>query len=129
MDSQRDESPPWFNSQMDTQRDDYDSPEWGSPQLPTLRDKSPEWDKTTASIASLSSDDLHESRPNRWRGPKSTWRGLTQNDRSVHTALEKLRNGDLAVHLYNAFALKGKRRVIGDKGELVSYNPTSGSSG
>ncbi|SPO02423.1 uncharacterized protein DNG_05096 [Cephalotrichum gorgonifer] len=85
------------------------------------RDESPEWDKTTASIASLSSDDLNDSRPNRWRGPKSTWRTLTQEDRSVYEGLEASRRGDLAVHLYDAFALKGKRRKIGDEGELGDY--------
>ena len=85
------------------------------------RDESPEWDKTTASIASLSSDDLYESRPNRWRGPASTWRTFTHEDRSVYEALEARRRGDLAVHLYNAFALRGKRRRIGNQGELVSF--------
>lgn len=89
--------------------------------MTTQRDESPEWDKTTASIASLSSDDLYNSRPNRWRGTRSTWFTLTREDRSVHETLEARRSGDLAVHLYNAFALrKGKRRRIGSQGELVS---------
>lgn len=87
------------------------------------RDESPEWDKTTASIASLSSDDLHDSRPNRWHGHRSTWRTLTQDDRAVYDALKARRNGDLAVHLYNAFALKGRRLRIGGQGELVSCSP------
>lgn len=92
------------------------------------RDESPEWDKTTASIASLSSDDLYNSRPNRWRGTRSTWLTLTREDRSVYETLEARRNSDLAVHLYNAFALKkGKRRKIGNHGELVSLcNPALG---
>lgn len=38
----------------------------------------------------------------------------------MYEALEARRRGDLAVHLYNAFALKGKRRRIGPGGELVS---------
>lgn len=93
------------------------------PLIPSSRESSPEWDKTTASIASLSSDELYDSRPNRWRGPRSTWRTFTQEDRSVYEALEARRRGDLAVHLYNAYALKGKRRRIGASGELVSLRP------
>lgn len=104
---------------MSSSRDS--SPEWEKkPQISDLRDSSPEWDKTTASIASLSSDELYDSRPNRWRGPRSTWRTYTQEDRSVYEALEARRRADLAVHLYNAFALKGKRRRIGAGGEVVS---------
>ena len=89
------------------------------------KDEAPEWDKETASIASLSSDELHESRPNRWRGPRATWDALTEEDRSVYETLEARRRGDLAVHLYNVFALKGKRRQIGDQGEIVSLSNPS----
>jgi hypothetical protein len=92
------------------------------------RDASPEWDKTTASIASLSSDDLSTSRPNRWRGPQSTWKTLTRDDRAVYDSLEAQRSGDLAVHLYDAAALHGRRRKIGDDGELVSFAPPAVSS-
>ena len=78
-----------------------------------------EWDKNTDEIRSIDSEELHETRPNRWTGPGSTWRKLTAEDRAVHAALEGLRNRDLGVHLYNAFALKQKGRR-GGPGEEVS---------
>ncbi|OIW23932.1 hypothetical protein CONLIGDRAFT_116059 [Coniochaeta ligniaria NRRL 30616] len=65
-----------------------------------------EWDKYTDEIRSIASEDLHETRPNRWTGPASTWRKLTAEDRQTYAALEAVRNRDLSVHLYNAFALK-----------------------
>jgi hypothetical protein len=60
--------------------------------------------------ASPSSDDTI-SRPNRWRGPGSSWQTLTEPDRQTWRALENVRRADLGVHLYNAFALRrGFRR-------------------
>lgn len=44
--------------------------------------------------------------PNKFKGPKSTWRQLTERDRMVHTSMTKLRDQDLSAHLYNAHALK-----------------------
>lgn len=52
------------------------------------------------------SDELHETRPNRWTGAPSTWRTYTEEDRQTYIALEALRNNDLSSHLYNAFALR-----------------------
>jgi hypothetical protein len=57
-------------------------------------------------IASIASEDLHEHRPNRWRGPKSTWLGLTEEERTVWQTMRRIDDRDLGVHLYNAFALK-----------------------
>jgi hypothetical protein len=57
------------------------------------------------------SDELHDTRPNRWRGQPSTWRGWTEADRQTWTALENERKGDLAVHLFNAFGLRRGFRV------------------
>jgi hypothetical protein len=76
-----------------------------------------EWDKYTDEIRSIDSEELHETRPNRWTGPGSTWRKLTAEDRAVHAALEAVRHRDLALHLYNAFALKmgGHRCGPGDE--------------
>ncbi|KAK0659718.1 hypothetical protein QBC41DRAFT_286947 [Cercophora samala] len=66
-----------------------------------------EWrDLSTASIASLASDELHERRPNRWKGQPSTWRNWTKNERKTWESIENVRKGDLSVHLCNAFALK-----------------------
>ncbi|KAL8382508.1 hypothetical protein RB595_006336 [Gaeumannomyces hyphopodioides] len=70
-----------------------------------------DWDLDTDDVRSISSSDLYEARPNRWRGPRSTWRDLTEADRLDHDALVSLRNQDLAVHLYNAFMLKRRRRL------------------
>lgn len=54
--------------------------------------------------------DLEDARPNRWTGPTSTWLKLTAHDRGIVDGLEKTRNADLALHLYNAFVLR-KRMV------------------
>ena len=56
-------------------------------------------------------DEEEESRPNRWPGPASTWQTHTALDRQTWRALENVRRGDLAVHLYNAFGVRrGLRR-------------------
>lgn len=71
-----------------------------------------EWDKSTSDIQSEDSDELFDSRPNRWRGPPQSWRTLTEQDRLTYNALERLRHQDLSVHLYNAFALKKRPRLL-----------------
>ncbi|KAK8074727.1 RNA polymerase I specific transcription initiation factor [Apiospora hydei] len=53
-----------------------------------------------------SSDEDGHNRPNRWHGPSSTWLDMTSQEIATSVALEDIRNRDLAVHLYNAFALK-----------------------
>lgn len=78
--------------------------------MASSQDEESEWDKSTSEIQSEDSEDLFESRPNRWRGPPQSWRTLTEEDRLTYDALEKLRNQDLSVHLYNAFALKNLPR-------------------
>lgn len=65
-----------------------------------------EWDKSTSEIQSEDSDDLYEARPNRWKGPPQSWRSITEEDRLTYNALEKVRNRDLSLHLYNAYKLK-----------------------
>lgn len=64
------------------------------------------------------SDDSNGSdeRPNRWSGPPSTWQQLNSAEIDTLTALNEIRNQDLSVHLYNAFALKHRydRRKIRD---------------
>ncbi|KAL2259752.1 hypothetical protein VTK26DRAFT_6456 [Humicola hyalothermophila] len=71
-------------------------------------------DLSPASLASLASDDLHETRPNRWRGHPSTWLGWTERERRAWTALEHVRREDLAVHLYNAVGLRKGWRWVDD---------------
>lgn len=70
-----------------------------------------EWDKSTSEIQSEDSDELFNTRPNRWRGPQQSWRTLTEEDRLTYNAFERLRNEDLSVHLYNAFALRQAPRL------------------
>ncbi|KAJ4290775.1 hypothetical protein N0V88_006524 [Collariella sp. IMI 366227] len=55
---------------------------------------------------STSSTDLHNTRPNRWRGHPSTWLEWTEKDRDVWTALKNVRGEELAVHLYNVAGVK-----------------------
>jgi hypothetical protein len=87
-----------------------------------------EWDKDTDEINSLASDELHETRPNRWTGAPSTWYALVEQERTAHRALETARNGDLALHLYNVFALKNGLRAeacVPDPAMVCSYSSYS----
>ncbi|EFY86666.1 hypothetical protein MAC_07264 [Metarhizium acridum CQMa 102] len=68
------------------------------------------WDLDTDEIASVASEDLYENRPNRWKGPKSTWREFTREERLLWRSMQQLVDKDLAVHLYDAFALKRQGR-------------------
>jgi hypothetical protein len=68
------------------------------------------------------SDSLVEQRPNRYKGHPSTWRGLTQQERSIAFSLDQQRNEDLAMHLYNAHALKQRAQ---DPKKLTTANPWS----
>lgn len=68
------------------------------------------WDLDSDEIASITSEDLHTHRPNRWKGPKSSWRTLTEEDRLLWQSMKSLQDQDLAVHLYDAFALKRRGR-------------------
>ncbi|KAI6374801.1 hypothetical protein MCOR25_003065 [Pyricularia grisea] len=74
---------------------------------------SSEWDLDTDDVRSISSTELREARPNRWKGPASTWRALTEQDRLTHEAFVSLRNQDLSAHLYTAFALKRRGQMQG----------------
>ncbi|KAK3382513.1 hypothetical protein B0T24DRAFT_587261 [Lasiosphaeria ovina] len=76
-----------------------------------------DWDLDTDEIRSLDSEELHERRPNRWTGAPSTWASWTRQDRKTHAALETATAQDLAVHLYNAAALKRGRLGQQDEDE------------
>ncbi|RFU76388.1 hypothetical protein TARUN_5880, partial [Trichoderma arundinaceum] len=67
---------------------------------------SPEWDLDSDEIASVTSQDLHDNRPNRWTGAQRTWQRMTAEERRLWQSMEAVEDQDLAVHLYNAFALK-----------------------
>ncbi|KAF4784419.1 RNA polymerase I specific transcription initiation factor [Colletotrichum scovillei] len=66
------------------------------------------WDLDTDEIRSVDSEELYETRPNRWKGNKATWNTYTQEERLLHRSMEQVRNRDLSVHLYNAFALRNR---------------------
>ncbi|KAM7222203.1 hypothetical protein V8F06_002475 [Rhypophila decipiens] len=70
-----------------------------------------DWDKTVSEINSIASEELHETRPNRWIGYPSTWRKYTDKDEKVWYTLEKARMDDLAVHLYNCHVLRHNARI------------------
>ncbi|KAM5355396.1 hypothetical protein ACJ41O_002042 [Fusarium nematophilum] len=77
------------------------------------------WELDSDEIASIASEDLHQHRPNRWTGPKSTWRALTEEDRLLWQSMKQLQDQDLAVHLYNAFALKRRGRHAGAAQDMM----------
>ena len=51
-------------------------------------------------------------RPNRFTGAPSTWRKYTESERRIAQSLEDMRARDLFVHLFNAFALKQRARML-----------------
>jgi len=55
-------------------------------------------------------DDEVPARPNRFDGPPQTWQSYTEADRQIADSLDQLQETDLAVHLYNAHALKRRLR-------------------
>lgn len=71
---------------------------------------SPEWDLDSDEIASVTSQDLHDNRPNRWAGTQRTWQRLTAEERRLWQSMEAVEGQDLAIHLYNAYALKRRGR-------------------
>lgn len=87
-----------------------------------------EWELDSDEIASATSEDLHNNRPNRWTSPKSTWRELTQEERRLWQAMRQLQDQDLAAHLYNAFALRRRGKDPDTKQDLViktvSFSPS-----
>lgn len=60
--------------------------------------------------SSADSAELRATRPNRWTGAPSTWRGLTEGDRAVWEAMEGGRKKELGVHLVGAWGVRGGRR-------------------
>ncbi|KAL1899352.1 hypothetical protein Cpir12675_001468 [Ceratocystis pirilliformis] len=46
------------------------------------------------------------SRPNRWEGSSSTWRGLTADERNLVESLDQQRDLDLSVQLFNVHVLR-----------------------
>lgn len=83
------------------------------------------WDLDTDEIRSVDSEELYETRPNRWKGNKATWNTYTQEERLLHRSMEQLRNRDLSVHLYNAFALRNRAvrpSAAGEPNDAVRFD-------
>lgn len=96
--------------------------------LPTMASPSDddEWDKDTPEIQSEDSDYLYENRPNRWRGDPRTWLSITEEERLTYYALERVRNQDLSLHLYNAWALRQRQAsaAAGEDSNQEEVRPT-----
>ncbi|KAK4456843.1 hypothetical protein QBC42DRAFT_51488 [Cladorrhinum samala] len=73
-------------------------------------DEDDEWSPSTPSIHSADSGELHETRPNRWKGHPSTWRTWTKNERRVWQGLEGTRKKDLGIHLFNVWGVRNGYR-------------------
>ncbi|KAI1414074.1 RNA polymerase I-specific transcription initiation factor-domain-containing protein [Hypoxylon sp. FL1857] len=73
-------------------------------------------DESSEYVPGDDSEDSFEEdeRPNRWRGPKSKWLYLNNEEITTLTALKEIHDRDLSVHLYNAFALKQRHRRAKD---------------
>lgn len=54
---------------------------------------------------------ISPSRPNKFRGPPSTWRNWTAPERDIVAGLDQLQAKDLSVHLYNSFKLRQSNRI------------------
>ncbi|VUC37743.1 unnamed protein product [Clonostachys rosea] len=80
------------------------------------------WDLDKDEIDSIASDELHQNRPNRWTGPKSTWRTLTEEERLLWQSMKRLDDQDLAIHLYNTFALKKRGKHPETAQDLIVQN-------
>ncbi|KAI0126610.1 hypothetical protein BJ170DRAFT_629334 [Xylariales sp. AK1849] len=63
-------------------------------------------DSSSDDHSATSDYDSEADRPNRWEGPSSTWQDMNRAEINTFTGLNEIRNRDLSVHLYNAFALK-----------------------
>ncbi|MCJ1443184.1 MAG: hypothetical protein MMC23_003682 [Stictis urceolatum] len=63
------------------------------------------------------SDEERLPRPNDFKGPKSTWREWTAEERQIATSLDQLQARNLGVHLYNTHNLRLRARALRAKAE------------
>lgn len=124
-------SPPFRPAQQPADQDyaqredtDFDSasehlPDAPSDESPTIQSFQRESSLVDDSLANQFSgeDNLDEdsaalpSRPNKYRGPPSTWRNWTAPERDLGASLDQLQAKDLSVHLYNSFKLRQRNRI------------------
>lgn len=67
------------------------------------------------------------SRPNKFRGPPSTWRNWTAPERDLAASLDQLQAKDLSVHLYNSFKL-GRSSRTRDPGRRAQVSKELGEA-
>ncbi|KAH3972418.1 hypothetical protein HBH64_130100 [Parastagonospora nodorum] len=77
---------------------------------PNTEDLYAELEADFASQSESESESDEPTRPNRFQGPRYTWRKYTAADREIAESLDQTQNQDLAAHLYNAHALKKRVR-------------------
>lgn len=87
-------------------------------------------DELSSCLSEESSDqsDTHSaSRSNKYNGPQSTWRSWTASERELAESLNQITAQDLAVHLYNAHALKkrAKNLELHKKSRMAGYGDNS----
>lgn len=68
------------------------------------------------------------SRSNKYSGPSSTWRNWTASERKLAQSLDQLTAKDLAIHLYNAHALKKRARKVVAQRKIQSTDDGSDSA-
>ena len=64
------------------------------------------------------------SRPNKFRGPSSTWRNRNAAAIDLAVSLDRLQAKDLSIHLYNAFKLSQRNRIRRTKRHNQSLHNT-----
>lgn len=74
-------------------------------------------EESDAPSTPLASPNLLSTRPNTHRGAPSTWRSRMVSERRLAASLDHLSAKDLAVHLYNAFALGQRARNLKSRNE------------
>jgi hypothetical protein len=74
-----------------------------------------------SSIPDSQAESPEPTRPNRWTGASATWASLTAQERGLAASLDHIRNADLSVHLFNAFALKKRARDSGYGAEVPVF--------
>lgn len=72
-------------------------------------------------LSGLESEDEVE-RPNRFKGPPSTWLSWVAPERSLAASLDQTRANDLSIHLYNAHALRARVRPARPRERLQCWD-------
>jgi hypothetical protein len=71
------------------------------------------------SVTSLEASE--SNRPNRFKGPRSTWRMLTEEERLVSSSMTQLRDQDLSIHLYNAHVMRRRHYDLESASKLKPW--------